>query len=926
MLTLLGLVLLKPLLEGMQSFLKDLPQTVDQLKSSSELGFLKDTGAADNVSSGAQSVSSSVPDALGALVGFAGSIASLALDVFLITFICLFFLCEVAELKAALASVLPKGQEEVWLPLWDRVTTMVSRWAIGVAIIATIAGTVQGTTAYLLGSSYAVALGLLAGFLDMIPNIGATIAGFILSITLFAEEGLTAALIMLAVVLIYQQVENSVLTPTIQGKAVKLSAFFIIISVALFGALLGVVGALIAVPVAATIQIVLGEVTKTYRAQIAAGKAEAGKPCPPARARVPDPVASPASDAAVDPGVASAPAAVKVGWGVAAILATAQFVMVLDTTVMNVSITQVVADLNTTVVGLQTAITMYTLVMAAFMLIGGKIGDRWGAKRAFWIGGLVYGAGSLTTALSPNLGVLLIGWSLVEGLGAVLVIPAIAALTAATYQGKQRAMAYGILGGVSGASMAAGPIIGGWVTANLSWRYVFAGETVVMLILMLFLKVLPATVGRKSKLDLGGAVLSAAGLGAAVFGVLKSSQWGWVTAKAAAPVSPLGLSPTLWLIAIGSVLLWLFVRQEERVKERGQEPLLDLALPQIPRMRAGLVVQWCQAFIIQGTFFVIPLYLQTVLGFDALKTGKTILPMSVAMFVFAIAGSAITGRYSPKRIVQRGVAAMLVGEAVLLHFIGPELERLGLRDRAGAARSRPRAARLAGRQRDHVVGRSLPRRRSRRAPGHLAQPRRLPRRRARRLDPDRLPGHELHDRGEGEPEPDRPRQATGGRGLREERQLRLHRPGRAGSEGRTRAATPDGRARRRLLRLTAPGATGRARIPRPLRAPHARLGTTPTQPRTLRPRRRRRTTNTRNTRQTPPARPPRLTALAVCANEQEIRTIKSITRTPERRGRDAAPGAVRGLMPRQNRTCLGRPLPALIQDLEASGYSIRRKP
>ncbi len=171
--------------------------------------------------------------------------------------------------------MLPKGQEEVWLPLWDRVTTMVSRWAIGVAIIATLAGITQGFTAYLLGSSYAVALGLLAGFLDMIPNIGATIAGFILSITLFAEEGLTAALIMLAVVLIYQQVENSVLTPTIQGKAVKLSAFFIIISVALFGALLGVVGALIAVPVAATIQIVLGEVTKTYRAQVAAGKAEA---------------------------------------------------------------------------------------------------------------------------------------------------------------------------------------------------------------------------------------------------------------------------------------------------------------------------------------------------------------------------------------------------------------------------------------------------------------------------------------------------------------------------------------------------------------------------------------------------------------------------------------------------------------------------
>jgi predicted PurR-regulated permease PerM len=271
-LTLLGLLLLKPLLQSMQSFLKDLPQTVEQLRSSSELSSAGDTGAADSVQSGAQSVSNAVPDALGALVGFAGSIASAALAVFLITFICLFFLCEVDDLKKALASVLPKGKEEVWLPLWDRITVMVSRWAIGVLIIALIAGTVQGLTAYLLGSSYALALGLIAGFLDMIPNIGATIAGFILSLTLLAEEGLTAALIMIAVVLIYQQIENSILTPTIQGKAVKLSAFFIIVAVAIFGALLGVVGALIAVPVAASIQIILGEVTKTYREQVALGK------------------------------------------------------------------------------------------------------------------------------------------------------------------------------------------------------------------------------------------------------------------------------------------------------------------------------------------------------------------------------------------------------------------------------------------------------------------------------------------------------------------------------------------------------------------------------------------------------------------------------------------------------------------------------
>ena len=241
-------------------------------------------------------------------------------------------------------------------------------------------------------------------------------------------------------------------------------------------------------------------------------------------------------------------------------LAAAQFIMVLDTTVMNVSISTVAADLNTTIVGMQTAITLYTLVMAAFMLIGGKIGDRWGAKRAFWVGLIVYGCGSFITGISPNLTILLIGWSLIEGIGAILVIPAIAALTAKTYSGAQRALCYGILGGVAGASMAAGPLIGGYVTATFSWRYVFIGETVIVLIVMLFLKLIPATVARKNKLDLGGAVLSAAGLGAVVFGVLKSSQWGWILPKASVPVvngsplAPLGLSPTLWLIVIGALL------------------------------------------------------------------------------------------------------------------------------------------------------------------------------------------------------------------------------------------------------------------------------------------------------------------------------------------------------------------------------------
>ena len=369
--------------------------------------------------------------------------------------------------------------------------------------------------------------------------------------------------------------------------------------------------------------------------------------------------------------------AARAGWGVLAMLAAAQFIMVLDTTVMNVSITQIVADLNTTVVGLQTAITMYTLVMAAFMLIGGKIGDRWGAKRAFAVGLVIYGIGSMTTALSPNLGVLLVGWSFIEGFGAVLVIPAIATLTARTYTGKQRALAYGVLGGVSGASAALGPLIGGWVTANYTWRIVFAGETVVVVFVLFFLGVIPAIAGRKGKLDLLGAVLSAAGLGLAVFGILRSSQWGWIAPSASAPFTPLGLSPVVWLIALGLILLGLFMRREKAMIAAGKEPMLDVRLLDIIPMRAGLVTYLCQQFIIMGTFFVLPLYLQTVLGFDSLETGITILPLSISLFVFALVGARLAGRHSPRKIAAMGLALMLTGEVLLIGFTGANLRSLG---------------------------------------------------------------------------------------------------------------------------------------------------------------------------------------------------------------------------------------------------------
>ena len=277
----IALLFLVPVVGGIRDFLQELPMVVEQLRESDELSWLGDSGAAENVQAGSEEVSASVPDAISAVLGIAGDFFTGFLVCFTIIFVCLFLLSDIANLKRALGSVLMPGEDERWLGVWERVTTAVSRWAIGVVVIATIAGTTQGVTAWLLGSSYALALGVIAGLLDTIPNLGATIAGFILVPVILAEEGLAAALIMLAVVLVYQQVENNILTPKIQGKAVNLSGFFIIVAVSLFGALLGVLGALTAVPLAATIQIFVQELTKARRAKVAAARTALEVPAQP---------------------------------------------------------------------------------------------------------------------------------------------------------------------------------------------------------------------------------------------------------------------------------------------------------------------------------------------------------------------------------------------------------------------------------------------------------------------------------------------------------------------------------------------------------------------------------------------------------------------------------------------------------------------
>jgi MFS family permease len=368
------------------------------------------------------------------------------------------------------------------------------------------------------------------------------------------------------------------------------------------------------------------------------------------------------------------------------ILASAQFVMVLDSSVMNVAISQIVDDLDTTIQGVQTAITLYTLVMAAFMLLGAKLGDILGRNRAFAIGLAIYGVGSLTTALSPNLGVLLLGWSGVEGFGAVLVVPAIAALTAASYEGRERALAYALLGGIAAIAVAAGPLIGGWVTTQFSWRYVFAAETVVVIAILLLRGQIARAPGaeRRPQLDIVGVVLSSAGLGLVVFAILRSSVWGFVQPRTpptinGTEITPLGFSVVPFMVLGGLALLWGFVAWQQRRARLGRDQLLDTTLLAISQLRAGLSTLVGQQLVLMGTFFVIPVYLQVVLGLDAFETGKCLLPLSVAMLVFALLGPRIAARRSPRTVAQLGLVAVSIGAAVMLATLDVKLHDSGFK-------------------------------------------------------------------------------------------------------------------------------------------------------------------------------------------------------------------------------------------------------
>src|ERR1700754_1926928 len=342
---------------------------------------------------------------------------------------------------------------------------------------------------------------------------------------------------------------------------------------------------------------------------------------------------------------------------------------------MNVSISQLVEDFDTEVTAIQATITLYTLVMAAFLVTGSQVGDIVGRRRTFGIRLVVYAIGSGLTAIAPTLWVLVLGWSVIEGLGGALVLPALAALVGGNYEGPQRAAAYGVIGGLAGAGIAVGPLLGGWVTTYLTWRLVFAGEVVVVVFILLTMRWIadaPAA-GPRRRLDVVGAGMSVVGLALTVLGVLQSGSWGWLR-----PLDPsvavFGLSPTPFVIGAGLVVLGLLRPWLRHREAHGLDPLLRWGLFRLPALRAALSTLVAQNLILLGLFFTIPLYLQVVQGLDAFQTGLRLLPVSATMLVTSMCAPLLNRVASPRAVAQAVFAVLFVATLGLIATVRPELD------------------------------------------------------------------------------------------------------------------------------------------------------------------------------------------------------------------------------------------------------------
>ncbi len=340
-------------------------------------------------------------------------------------------------------------------------------------------------------------------------------------------------------------------------------------------------------------------------------------------------------------------------WGVLIMMSFAMFIMTIDTTMMNVSISALVADLDTTVEGIQFAIALYALVMAAFMIIGARMADFMGTKKTFVIGLIIYGVGTTMATLAPNLLFLLLGWSILEGLGAAMMMPVTVTYLTKEYTGKDRGFAFGVWGGIAGAAAAFGPIIGGFFTTYITWRMGFGMEAFIvigMLAKMSILRDYPAT--KKLRFDFLGAILSASGMFFLTLSILL--------------IDPLGEAPVAAAMSLGIILLLLFVWYERKRVREGKDPLVNMSLFRSRSFTTGNLVNIFFQITLAGIMFTIPVFLQTVAGYNAMETGLSLMPLSIMMLLLSIYGQKLLRYMSPKRIIQLGILMAFIGLYLLM--------------------------------------------------------------------------------------------------------------------------------------------------------------------------------------------------------------------------------------------------------------------
>jgi MFS family permease len=359
-------------------------------------------------------------------------------------------------------------------------------------------------------------------------------------------------------------------------------------------------------------------------------------------------------------------------------LALAQFIASYAATNMNVAISAIATDLHTTVSGVQTAITLFTLTMAALMIPGSKLTDIWGRKRCFMAGLIVYGAGALLAALAPGLGLMIFGYSILEGIGSALMIPPIYILVTVAFPDiKSRARYFGVVSGAAGLGAAAGPLIGGGVTSAISWRASFGLQVIVVAwIVVLGRRITePARSGRKPRFDLTGAVLSAAGLFFVVLGLLQSRTYGFFASRQAFSVAGTvilpkgGISPVWLFVAIGVLLLLCFVLHIRFAERKGRDVLLALRLFRNRAANLGLGTQLIQWLVLQGSFFVLSVYLQEVDGYNAIKTGLLLTPSTIGILAASAAAGRLASRRSQRSLIIAGFAVAVIGILLLLALV-----------------------------------------------------------------------------------------------------------------------------------------------------------------------------------------------------------------------------------------------------------------